>query len=225
MSVWFASRSGSTLAGVVLGDGAAGVVLAHGPHGDVCEVLPYARVLVGLGYRVLAFDFNGFGESPPGPEFPRRQYLDRDVLAGAEKLGAMGVTKVVLVGSEFGGLGALIVAADARPPVAGVVDLSGPGQLAGMDGPAAAARLAVPVLFVVSAADPNVEDVRRMYAAAPASVRTLDVTPEDGQHALTMVDPTRDPHWQDVRGVVETFIRARTGQESGRARSLDRPGE
>jgi len=209
-AVHFASRSGAELAGVVLGSGHAGVVMAHGPHGDVCELLPYARVLVGLGYRVLAFDFNGYGASGTGPEYPARGHLDLDVAAAAAELRAKGVDKVVLLGSEFGGLGALIAAADVRPPVAGIVDLSGPNQLAGMDGLAAAARLTAPALFVVSARDPWVDEVRAAYAAASHAERRLEVTPADGMHALNMVDPHMDPYAAYVRTLIEDFVRQHT---------------
>jgi pimeloyl-ACP methyl ester carboxylesterase len=209
-AVYFASRSGAELAGVVLGAGRAGVVMAHGPHGDVCELVPYARILVGLGYRVLAFDFNGYGASGIGPEYPARGHLDRDVAAATAELRAKGVDKVILLGSEFGGLGALIAAADVRPPVAGVVDLSGPNQLAGMDGLAAAARLTAPALFVVSERDPWVDEVRAAYAAASHSQRRLEVTPADGMHALNMVDPRMDPYARHVRNVIEDFIRQHT---------------
>jgi pimeloyl-ACP methyl ester carboxylesterase len=204
--VHFHSDSGAELAGVLLGTGRAGVVLAHGPHGDVCETLPYANVLVGLGYRVLVFDFNGFGASEPGPEFPRLMRLDRDVAAAARRLREAGAASVVLVGSEFGGLAAVIAAAGPRPAVSGVVDLSGPRQLAGLDGPAAAARLAVPALYVVSARDPNVAEVRALHDATPAALRRLELTPDDGQHALNMVDASRDPYAARVRAVVEEFI-------------------
>jgi pimeloyl-ACP methyl ester carboxylesterase len=209
-AVRFHSRSGAELAGVVLGSGRAGVVMAHGPHGNVCEVMPYARVLVGLGYRVMAFDFNGYGASGAGTDFPAKGHLDLDVAAATATLRARGVDRVVLLGSEFGGLGSLIAAADVRPPVAGVVDLSGPNELAGMDGLAAAARLAVPSLFVVSARDPFVDVIRATYAAVTAPDRHLEVTPADGMHALNMVDPGRDPYAAHVRAVVEDFIHRHT---------------
>jgi pimeloyl-ACP methyl ester carboxylesterase len=220
--VRFTSGSGGELAGVVLGDGPSGIVMAHGPHGDVCELLPYARVLVGLGYRVLVFDFNGFGASGAGPGFPAYGRLDLDVAAAVAALRSSGARRVVLLGSEFGGLGAVIAAADMRPAVDGVVDLSAPDELAGMDGRAAAARLGVPALFVVSAADTNLDEVRGMYDAAPARYRQLDLTPADGMHGLGMVDPGLDPHAGEVRAVIEDFLRRATApaRPAGAVRSL-----
>jgi alpha-beta hydrolase superfamily lysophospholipase len=173
--------------------------------------MPYARVLAGLGYRVLVFDFNGFGASGTGPGFPEFARLDRDVAAAVAALRSRGAGRVVLLGSEFGGLGAVIAAADVRPPVDGAIDLSAPGELAGMDGRAAAARLAVPVLYVVSARDTNVDEVRGMYAVTPARYRLLDLTPADGMHGLAMVDPDLDPHAAEVRAAVEGFLRRYAG--------------
>lgn len=203
----FPSRSGAVLAGVVLGTGRTGVVMAHGPHGDVCELAPYARVLAGLGYRVLAFDFNGFGASGFGPEFPKLAHLDLDVAAATAALRSAGVDRVLLLGSEIGGLGAVIAAADVRPPVAGVIDLSSPDELAGMDGEAAAARLTVPSLFVTSAADFTVNEVRAMYAKVKAPDRALLVTAPDGLRGLSMVDPALDPNAARVRQAIEDFLR------------------
>jgi pimeloyl-ACP methyl ester carboxylesterase len=207
----FPSRSGAMLAGVVLGTGRTGVVMAHGPHGDVCELAPYARVLAGLGYRVLAFDFNGFGASGFGPQFPKLAHLDLDVAAATSALRSAGVDRVVLLGSEIGGLGAVIAAADVRPPVAGVIDLSSPDELAGMDGDAAAARLTVPSLFVTSAADFTVDQVRAMYAKVKPPDRMLLVTAPDGLRGLSMVDPALDPNAARVRAAIEDFLRRHAG--------------
>jgi pimeloyl-ACP methyl ester carboxylesterase len=207
----FPSRSGAVLAGVVLGTGRSGVVMAHGPHGDVCELAPYARVLAGLGYRVLAFDFNGFGASGFGPQFPKLAHLDLDVAAATSALRSAGVDRVVLLGAEIGGLGAVIAAADVRPPVAGVIDLSSPDELAGMDGEAAAARLTVPSLFVSSAADFTVDQVRAMYAKVKPPDRTLLVTAPDGLRGLSMVDPALDPNAARVRAAIEDFLHRHAG--------------
>jgi pimeloyl-ACP methyl ester carboxylesterase len=207
----FPSRSGAVLAGVVLGNGRTGVVMAHGPHGDVCELAPYARVLARLGYRVLAFDFNGYGASGFGPQFPKLARLDLDVAAATAALRSAGVDRVMLLGAEIGGLGVVIAAAAVRPPVAGVIDLSSPDELAGMDGEAAAARLTVPSLFVTSAADFTVDQVRAMYAKVTAPDRELLVTSPDGLRGLSMVDPALDPNAARVREAIEDFLRRHAG--------------
>lgn len=100
----------------------------------------------------------------------------------------------------------MVAAADVRPHVDGVIDLSAPDELAGMDGRAAASRLRVPALFVVSARDTNVDEVRGMFAATSPRYRHLELTPADGLHGLVMTDPELDPHAGEVRAVIEEFL-------------------
>jgi len=206
----FDSGSGATLTGVVLGHGVRGVVMVHGQHGDVCEWLPYARVLVGLGYRILLFDLNGFGASGTSPDGPAQPHYDLDTAAAVGRLRVFGVARVVLVGSEFGGLAAVLAAADVRPPVDGVVDLSGPSAVSGMDGLAAAARLRVPALFVVGEDDPWLGETSQVYRADRFGDRRLAVVPGP-EHGLNLVDPAANPGAGAVRELVETFLRAHSG--------------
>jgi pimeloyl-ACP methyl ester carboxylesterase len=200
----FPSASGAELGGVVLGRGRAGVVLAHGQHGDVCEWLPYGRVLAGLGYHVLLFDFNGFGASGTAPDAPSRPHYDRDVAAAVGQLRTAGAERVAVVGAEIGGLAALIAAVDIAPPVAGVVDLSSPPDTSGIDGTDAVARLAVPALFVVSVEDPVRDAVRRLYAADRYPDRRLEEVPGYG-HATGLLDA------EPLRNLVGSYLRKWTG--------------
>jgi pimeloyl-ACP methyl ester carboxylesterase len=204
-AITFGSGSGARLAGVTLGGGPNGVVLAHGPHGDVCEWMPYARVLAGLGYHVFLFDFNGYGASGQSPGAPVNPRFDLDVAAAVAQLRHAGAATVVLLGSEFGGLASVVAAVDIRPAVAGVVDLSGPSQVSGLDGPQAAPHLTVPALFVDSAQDQNMGEVRRVYDADRDAQRRLAVIPGYA-HGLNLLDPTMDPGWAANRTLVESFL-------------------
>jgi pimeloyl-ACP methyl ester carboxylesterase len=76
----FTTSDGATLVGVALGRGSSGLVLGHQLGSDLCEWLPQARMLAKRAYRVLAFDFAGFGDSPHGPADSR---VDTDVVAAA----------------------------------------------------------------------------------------------------------------------------------------------
>jgi pimeloyl-ACP methyl ester carboxylesterase len=102
------TAAGAVLAGVVMGRGRSGIAFAHGRGGDLCEWLPYARRFARQGYRVLAFDFAGFGDSRPGSGADAR--LDTDVVAAAGQLRRLGAEKIVLVGSSMGGTAALAAA-------------------------------------------------------------------------------------------------------------------
>jgi pimeloyl-ACP methyl ester carboxylesterase len=56
-----------------------------------------ARAFAKRGYRVLAFDFAGFGDSQHGSGPDAR--VDTDVVAAAEQLRRRGADRIVLVGS------------------------------------------------------------------------------------------------------------------------------
>jgi pimeloyl-ACP methyl ester carboxylesterase len=161
----FRTPAGAVLVGVVLGRGRSRIVFAHGRGGDLCEWLPYARRFAGLGYRVLAFDFAGFGDSPAGsgPDAA----IDANVVAAAGELRRRGAEEIVLVGSSMGATAVLSAATRIRPPVSGVVSLSGPGAFGAVSAWRAMPRLRVPVLFVAAADDePFAGTARAMYRRA-----------------------------------------------------------
>jgi pimeloyl-ACP methyl ester carboxylesterase len=180
----FPTSDGATLVGLVLGRGRTGLVLGHQLGSDLCEWLPQARGFAQRGYRVLMFDFAGFGDSQPGPD----SRVDTDVVAAAAELRRRGAERVVLVGSSMGGTAVLSAATRIRPPVAGVVSLSGASSFGGVDAQGAMARLRVPVLFVVAADDQHfTEQARAMYRAARAADKRLLVVPGGG-HGTSMVE-------------------------------------
>ncbi|MEU3606548.1 alpha/beta hydrolase [Streptomyces sp. NPDC035033] len=121
------------------GEGGAGaevgVLLLHGLAGHSGEWDGLARRLRGDGYRVLALDQRGHGESERRPEdVSRAAYVD-DVLAVVEEFGGRGAgaggasgagargggRPFVLVGQSYGGLAALLAAARRHPRIAGAV--------------------------------------------------------------------------------------------------------
>jgi pimeloyl-ACP methyl ester carboxylesterase len=169
---WFRTAAGARLAGVVLGRGRTGLVLAHGRGGDLCEWLPHAQALAGRGHQVLAFDFEGSGLSRPGPGPGAR--IDADVVAAAGELRRRGADRIVLVGSSMGATATLVAATRVRPPVAGVVSLSGPAAFGAVSAWSAMPRLRVPVLFVAAAGDqPFAGAARAMYRRAQAADKRL----------------------------------------------------
>ena len=160
----FRTGSGTTLVGLALGRGRSGLVLGHQLGGDLCEWLPQARAFARRGYQALAFDFAGFGHSQHGSAHDR---VDTDVVAAAEQLRRRGADRIVLVGSSMGGTAVLSAATRIRPPVAGVVSLSGPSGFDGVDARAAMRRLRVPVLLVVGGGDRPVNAPARVGLALP----------------------------------------------------------
>jgi pimeloyl-ACP methyl ester carboxylesterase len=182
----FTTNAGAALVGVLLGGGRTGLVLGHQVGSDLCEWLPQAQAFAEQGYRALAFDFEGFGDSQPGSGPDAR--VDADVAAAAQQLRRRGASRIILIGSSMGGTAVLSAASRIRPPVAGVVSLSGPASFQGMDAGAAVSRLGVPVLFVAGADDhPFVEDARAMYRTVPARDKRLLVI-AGGGHGTSMLE-------------------------------------
>jgi pimeloyl-ACP methyl ester carboxylesterase len=201
----FRTSDGATLVGVVLGSGRTGLVLGHQLGSDLCEWLPQARSFAERGYRVLAFDFAGFGDSEHGPADGR---VDTDVVAATAQLRRRGADRIVLIGSSMGGTAVLSAATRIRPPVAGVVSLSGASGFGGVEAEAAMTRLRVPVLFVVAADDqPFTEQARLMHRAARVRDKRLLVVPGGG-HGTGMLEFGADA--PRVRAAVRRFIADRT---------------
>jgi pimeloyl-ACP methyl ester carboxylesterase len=185
-AIRFQTSTGASLVGVLLGSGPAGLVLGHQVGSDLCEWMPHARSFARQGYRVLALDFEGYGDSQPGAGGSGR--YDLDVVAAAQELRRRGAERIVLVGSSMGGTAVLAAAAQIDPPVAGVVSLSGPAEYEGVAAAAALPRLRVPVLFAASADDTQfADDARAMYRAAPVRDKRLLVVP-GGAHGTAMIE-------------------------------------
>jgi pimeloyl-ACP methyl ester carboxylesterase len=201
-AVRFTTGAGATLVGVVLGRGRAGLVLGHQVGSDLCEWLPQAQTFADQGYQVLAFDFAGYGDSRPGSGPDAR--VDGDVVAAAGQLRRRGAERIVLIGSSMGGTAVLSAATRIRPPVAGVVSLSGPATFQGVDAAAAVSRLRVPVLLVAAADDhPFVDDARAMYRSAPVSDKRLLVI-GGGGHGTGLLEFGSDA--PKVQAAVRRFV-------------------
>jgi pimeloyl-ACP methyl ester carboxylesterase len=201
----FQNSDGATLVGVVLGTGRSGLVLGHQLGSDLCEWLPQARAFARRGYRVLVFDFAGFGDSQHGSADAR---VDTDVVAAVAQLRRRGADRIVLVGSSMGGTAVLSGATRIRPPVAGVVSLSGPSGFGGVDATASMRRLRVPVLLVAAADDhPFLEQARELHDAARVRDKRLLVVPGGG-HGTSMLEFGEDA--PRVLAAVRGFIADQT---------------
>lgn len=100
-AVTFTTEDGAEIHGEVYGGGERGVVLAHGGRFNKETWIPQARTLAAAGFRVLAFDFRGYGESTgPKAEEPA---LYQDVLGAVRYLKSQGARTVAVVGGSMGG--------------------------------------------------------------------------------------------------------------------------
>jgi alpha-beta hydrolase superfamily lysophospholipase len=110
--VTFATEDGATIYGDLYGKGERGVVLAHGGRFTKESWEPQAQVLAQAGFRVLAFDFRGFGQSP---RHPNDAPPHLDVLAAVRYLRKAGAKSVSVIGGSFGGGAAADAAIVAAP--------------------------------------------------------------------------------------------------------------
>jgi len=102
--VAFPTSDGGRIVGDLYGTAVQGVVLAHGGRFNKESWQPQARILASAGFRVLAIDFRGYGESRgPGQRDPLSAPLKLDVLAAVDYLRATGVKKVSVIGASMGG--------------------------------------------------------------------------------------------------------------------------
>jgi pimeloyl-ACP methyl ester carboxylesterase len=202
----FRTSAGAMLVGVVLGRGHTGLVLAHGRGDDLCTWLPWGQRFAQRGYQALAFDFEGFGGSRRGSGPDAR--IDTDVAAAVEQLGRRGTDRILLIGSSMGATAALVAAARIRPPVSGVVSLSGPAAFGTVNAWRAMPRLRVPVLFVAADDEPFLGAARAMYGRAGAADKRLLVL-RHGHGTSMLAYHDQGPR---VLATVHRFIADQTGR-------------
>jgi len=113
--VHFPTQDGGLIYANLYGLGDRGVVLAHGGRFNKESWEKQAQELAKAGFRVLAFDFRGYGDSRgPGQEDIFTAPLHLDVLAAVHYLHESGAKTVSAVGGSLGG-GAAANAAIAEP--------------------------------------------------------------------------------------------------------------
>ena len=114
--VSFPTQDGGLIYADIYGKGDHGVVLAHGGRFNKESWEKQARVLAKHGFRVLAFDFRGYGQSRgPGQSDPLSAPLHFDVLAAVHYLRKTGAKTVSVVGGSMGGGAAADASIQAQP--------------------------------------------------------------------------------------------------------------
>ena len=116
--VSFPTQDAGVVYADIYGDSDRGVVLAHGGRFNKESWARQAKALAETGFRVVAFDFRGRGQSRGGPAWnaldARDDGVHFDVLAAVRYLRLTGAQTVSVVGASFGG-GAAAQAAVAAP--------------------------------------------------------------------------------------------------------------
>jgi pimeloyl-ACP methyl ester carboxylesterase len=203
LPVRLTNSAGYSLAAVELGAGEKGVVLAHQSEGSLCEWLPFAQVLAERGFRVLAFDFAGYGSSTP----TRQKTYVEDVRTAVAYLRDGGAKTVAIIGASMGATMSIVAAAAIAPPVDAVIALSPPVDFDGVNAEKAAPSLRPPALYIAGDTDGDYATyAEAIYAATPGDDRQLlvVVAPQHGIQILAAETQATI----NARNAIELFLDA-----------------
>lgn len=156
--VSFPTEDGGLVYADLYGKGPRGVVLAHGGRFNKESWKKQARELTAAGFRVLALDFRGYGQSRgPGQADPGSAPLHLDVLAAVRYLRKDGAKAVSVVGGSMGGSAAADASIAAKP---GEIDRLVLLAAASQNGPPE--KLKGRKLFILARGDLGPGDVPRL---------------------------------------------------------------
>ena len=166
--VSFPTQDGGVVYADMYGRGERGVVLAHGGRFDKESWEKQGRVLAEAGFRVLAIDFRGRGQSRGGPQSKSSDDgVQYDVMAAVRYLRENGSKTVSVVGASFGGGAAAEVSVESRIGEIDRLVLLAPSSI---DEPE---RMKGRKLFITSRDDPQADGsprlvkIREQYEKAP----------------------------------------------------------
>jgi len=216
-AVSFPTSDGGRVHADLYGAGDHGVVLAHGGRFNKESWKEQAVVLAGAGYRVLAIDFRGYGESRGGGDTDDPYagiYLD--VLAAVRWLRDAGARTVSVVGGSMGAGAAAEAMVVAEPGEIDRAVLLAPYSI---DRPEA---IKGSKLFIVTRDDPNARGeprlvkIREQFERAPEPKELLVL--EGSAHAQYIFDT-------DQAGpLMDAILRFLNGEGSASSSPASGPG-
>jgi dienelactone hydrolase len=164
-AVTFPAPDGYQLHADLYGKGDRAVVLAHGGRFTKESWRKQAEAFADAGFRVLATDFRGYGQSVPGSRSEDWKHYP-DVLAAVRYLHHAGAKSVSIVGASMGGDAAGDASAESNP---GEIDRI---VLLGSEGGDSPERMKGRKLFIVTRDDrsgdgPRLPGITEHYRKAP----------------------------------------------------------
>lgn len=193
------------LSGIERGSGSVGVVLAHMLGSSQSAWQGLVEEIAERDFHVLTFDFRGHGISG-GDRDPSLAAID--LRAAVAKLRSLGASKIFVVGASMGGTAAIVVAADEK--LEGVVAISAPSSIDGLDASVVAGRLDEPSLFIVGSKDAEqyTKAATTLAGSAPEP-SSLEVIAETGAHGTDLLSDTKTR--TRVTMLIIDFLTARRG--------------
>ena len=113
--VSFSTQDGGVVHADVYGSGDRGLVLAHGGRFTKESWTEQMPAFLNAGFRVLAIDFRGRGQSRGPQSKSGEEGAEYDVLAAVRYLRKTGAKTVAIIGASFGGEAAADASIDAGP--------------------------------------------------------------------------------------------------------------
>ena len=113
--VSFSTQDGGVVHADVYGSGDRGLVLAHGGRFTKESWTEQMPAFLDAGFRVLAIDFRGRGQSRGPQSKTGEEGAEHDVLAAVRYLRKTGAKTVAIIGASFGGEAAADASIDAEP--------------------------------------------------------------------------------------------------------------
>ena len=165
--VSFTTEDGGVIDADLYGNGQRGVDLCHGGRFTKESWQLQAESLLRAGFRVLAFDFRGFGKSHgPGDTDMYTAPMYLDVLGAVRYLRRSGAKTVSVMGGSFGGSAAVDASSASQP---GEIDRL---ILLAAYGNGPAERIKSPLLVIVARDDassdgPRLPHIRAWFEKAP----------------------------------------------------------
>jgi len=188
-AVTFTAPDGYRLHADLYGKGDRAVVLAHGGRFTKESWRKQAEILADAGFRVLAIDFRGYGQSVPGSRSEDWKHYP-DVLAAVRYLHNTAAKSVSVVGASMGGDAAGDAAAESNP---GEIDRI---VFLGSEGGDSPERLKGRKLFIVTRDDrsgdgPRLPGITEHYRKAPDPKKLVVL--EGSAHAQFIFDTDQGP--------------------------------
>ncbi len=148
------------------------VVFAHDATRDQITWSAFAKELAAAGIAALTFDFRGYGETGGTKDSSK---ADADLEAAIRFAGSREYPLIYAVGADLGGTAVLKVAS--RRDLAGVVAISAPLSVAGLDARSDLSKISEPKLYIAARNDAEAQQAAGVFgqnAPEPRETKVLD---------------------------------------------------